>query len=217
MTLLDAPKFDAARERRKALILRISAAALLVLFVAWWLVAGRPIDWPWNWNHYLFGRAKVNAFLTAVEANDLAKAYGIWVNDKDWQQHLSAFNANPYDRFLASKGYAGKADSLDKNLAKRLAREYGEAVHDKDWQRQQTELNTYPFSRFQDDWSSTSPDNEYGAIKSHRIALAGRYGNGVLVAIFINGRKSDALDLAYDPSSGQLSFAPPGVNLYLGP
>jgi hypothetical protein len=168
MTLLDAPKFDAARDKRRQRILQISAGALLVLLVAWWLVAGRPVDWPWNWNHYLFGRAKVNSFLTAVEANDLAKAYGIWVNDKDWQQHT--------------------------------------AQH-----------SVYPFARFQDDWSSTSPDNEYGAIKSHQIVLAGRYGNGVLVAILINGRKSDALDLAYDPSTGQLSFSPPGVNLYLGP
>jgi hypothetical protein len=168
MTLLDAPKFDAARARRNALILQIGAGAIFVLLVAWWLVAGRPIDWPWNWNRYLFGRAKVNKFLTAVEANDLAKAYGIWVNDKDWQQH-----------------------------------------------RQQHSV--YPFDRFQGDWSSTSPDNEYGPIKSHKIVLAGRYGNGVLVAILINGRKTDALDLAYDPKSGQLSFSPPGVNLYLGP
>ena len=29
--------------------------------------------------------------------------------------------------------------------------------------------------------------------------------------------KSDALDLTYDPKTGQLSFAPPGVSLYLGP
>jgi len=168
MTLMDAPKFDAARDRRRQVILQISAGALLVLFIAWWLVAGRPVDWPWNWNHYMFGRAKVNSFLTAVEANDLAKAYGIWVNDEDWQQH-------------------------------------------------QAQHSVYPFTRFQDDWSSTSPDNEYGAIKSHKIVLAGHYGNGVLVAILINGRKSDALDLAYDPKTGQLSFSPPGVNLYLGP
>jgi hypothetical protein len=37
------------------------------------------------------------------------------------------------------------------------------------------------------------------------------------VAVLINGRKSDALDLTYDPKSGQLTFAPPGVSLYLGP
>ena len=166
MTLLDAPKFDEARERRKNLILQSAAGALLVLLVAWWLVDGRPIDWPWNWNGYLFGRIAVNNFLGAVESNDLARAYGIWTHDKNWQQHP--------------------------------------AQH-----------TTYPFARFQDDWSSTSPDNEYGAIKSHKIMEAGSYGNGVLVAILINGRKSDALDLEYDPRSSQLSFAPPGVELCL--
>jgi hypothetical protein len=168
MTLLDAPKFDPARERRNTIIVRASSAALFILIVVYWLVAGKPIDWPWNWDNYLLGRHKVNAFLTAVEANDLAKAYGIWINDKSWQQH---------------------------------PQQHG----------------VYPFSRFQGDWSSTSPDNEYGSIKSHQIVLAGHYGNGVLVAALINGRKSDALNLAYDAKSGQLSFSPPGTSLYLGP
>ncbi len=139
-----------------------------MLFVVWWLVASRPVDWPWNWDRYLFGRAKVNKFLSALEANNLPKAYGIWVHDRNWQQHPAQYSV-------------------------------------------------YPFSRFQDDWSATSPDNEYGAIRSHKIALAARYGNGLLVAVLINGRKSDALDLTYDPKTGQLSFAPPGVSLYLGP
>ncbi|MGB7265075.1 MAG: hypothetical protein WBC92_06150 [Terracidiphilus sp.] len=168
MTLLDAPKFDVARDRRNTMILRISAAALLVLFVVWWLVAGRPVDWPWNWNHYWFGRITVNRFMVALEANDLPKAYGVWVHDKDWQQHPQQYSV-------------------------------------------------YPFSRFQDDWGPTSPDNEYGPIHSHKVALVGRYGNGVLAAILINGRKSNALDLDYDPRTGQLSYAPPGVQLYLGP
>ena len=168
MTLLDAPQFNAARARRNTLILQIGSGALVVLLVAWWLAASRPVDWPWNWNHYLFGRIQVNKFLTAVEANDFARAYGIWVNDQNWQQHPQ-------------------------------------------------QHSVYPFARFEDDWSPTSPDNEYGAIKSHKIVLAGRYGNSVLVAILFNGRKTDALDLAYDPKTGQLSFSPPGVNLYLGP
>ena len=162
MSLLDAPQFDEAREKRKSLILRLASASVFLLVVAYWLVAGRPVDWPWNWHHYMMGRAKVNRFLSAIEANDMATAYGVWVNDRNWQQHPEKFGV-------------------------------------------------YPFARFQGDWSSTSPDNEYGAIKSHQIVLAGRYGDGVLVASLINGRKSDALNLAYDAKSGQLSFAPPGV------
>ncbi len=167
MTLMDAPQFDARRSQRNRRMAQMAAAAVVLLFVGWWLAAGRPVDWPWNWNRYLFGRASVNRFLSAVEANDLPRAYGIWVNDKGWQQHPGQFS--------------------------------------------------YPYARFQGDWSSTSPDNEYGAFRSHKIALAARYGNNLLVAVLINGRKSDALNLSYDPRDGTLSFAPPGVSLYLGP
>jgi hypothetical protein len=168
MTLLDAPKYDAAREQRRRVFLFSTAGFLVVLLIAWWLVAGRPIDWPWNWDNYLFARSTVNNFLTDIEKNDMAAAYGAWSHDKDWQQHP------------------------EKHA-------------------------TYPFSRFQEDWSATSPDNEYGAIQSHKIAEAGRYGNGVLVAVLINGRKSKALNLDYDPKTHTLDFAPPGVELYLGP
>jgi hypothetical protein len=167
MTLLDAPQFDAARSRRNVLILKCSLGAVAALLVAFWLIAGRPADWPWRWSRYLCGRATVNKFLTAVEANDLPKAYGVWVHDKNWQQHPQNFS--------------------------------------------------YPYARFIGDWSSTSPDNEYGAIHSHKIALAGHYGNGVLVASYINDRKSNALNLEYDSKTRQLSFAPPDVTLYLGP
>lgn len=168
MTLLDAPKFDEVRERRNRLILYSSVGLLLILFASWWLVAGRPVDWPWNWNNHLFGRATVNEFLTAVEKNDLPKAYGIWIHDKDWQKHPNQNGA-------------------------------------------------YPFGRFQGDWSSASPDNEYGNIQTHKIVAARMYGNVLLVAVLINGRKSGALNLDYDPKSHQLNFSPPGVELYLGP
>ena len=168
MTLMDAPGFDEARDRRKRLILSASATLVGVLFITWWLVAGRPVDFPWNWDTHLFGRAAINRFLTAVEKNDLKDAYGIWMHDPNWQQHPD-------------------------------------------------EYHTYPFSRFQDDWSSTSPDNDYGAIQSHKIAAARVYGNVLLVAVLINGRKSDALNLDYDPKTKTLNFSPPGVALYLGP
>ncbi len=166
MTLLDAPVFDEVRDRRRRVILAGSAGLLVVLFVSWWLVAGMPVDFPWNWNNHLFGRSAVDNFLTAVEKNDLPKAYGIWTHDVNWQQH-PAQNA------------------------------------------------TYPFSRFQQDWSSTSPDNEYGAIQTHKIVAARMYGNVLLVAVLINGRKSGALNLDYDPKSHTLNFSPPGVEIFL--
>ncbi|MGD0903934.1 MAG: hypothetical protein ABR924_13430 [Terracidiphilus sp.] len=167
MTLMDAPVFDEARERRRQRILFGSGGLLLALLIGWWLVAGRPVDLPWNWNSYLMGRSAANRFLTAVEQNDLPKAYGIWRHDQDWQHHAQ------------------------------------DAV--------------YPYSRFQDDWSSTSPANEYGAIQSHQMAAARMYGNVLLMAVLINGRKSKPLNLTYDPKTHTLSFAPDGVGLYLGP
>jgi hypothetical protein len=168
MTLLDAPKFDEARERRHQVVLYGAGGLLLALFLVWWLVAGRPVDWPWTWNSHLMGRSAVNGFLSAVEKNDLQTAYGIWTHDKDWQQHP-------------------------------------------------TQNGAYPFSRFQQDWSPASPDNEYGAIHTHKIAAARMYGNVLLVAVLINGRKSGALNLDYDPKTHALDFSPPGEELYLGP
>jgi hypothetical protein len=168
MTLLDAPVFDEKRDRRRRIALYSGGGLALVLFIGWWLVAGRPVDWPWNWNNHLIGRMTINHFLDAVEQNDMKKAYGIWVHDADWEQHL------------------------DKH-------------------------QVYPFSRFQGDWSSTSPDNTYGVIKSHQIVAARMYGNVLLAAVLINGRKSGALNLDYDPKDHTLSFSPEGVEIYLGP
>jgi hypothetical protein len=160
--------FDEARDHRRHLIFYGCGGLLLVLFVGWWLVAGRPVDWPWNWDNHLLGRMTVNRFLTAIEKNDLPTAYGIWLHDKNWQQH-------PKDS------------------------------------------GAYPFERFQQDWSSSSPANEYGAIQSHKVVAARMYGNVLLVAVLINGRKSGALNLDYDPQTHTLNFSPPGVELYLGP
>ena len=99
MTLLDAPVFDEAKDRRRTVILYSSLGTLFVLLITWWAVAGRPIDWPWRWNNHLFGRSAVNRFLTAVEQNDLNKAYGIWVHDPEWQQHLPQHSTYPFARF----------------------------------------------------------------------------------------------------------------------
>lgn len=168
MTLLDAPEFDEAKDRRQHLMLYSAAGLLCVLFIGWWLVAGRPVDYPWNWNSHLRGRIAANNFLTAVEKNDLPTAYGIWLHDPTWQQHPA------------------------KN-------------------------GPYTFDRFQQDWSSQSPDNEYGAIKSHRIVAATMHGNVLLMAVLVNGRKSKALNLVYDPKTHTLDFSPPDVEIYLGP
>ena len=168
MTLLDAPKFDEVRERRNRIIFSGSLGLVFILLVTWWLVAGRPVDWPWNWNASLFGRVTVNRFFQAIEKNDLETAYGIWMHDKGWQQHPAQHSG-------------------------------------------------YPFARFQKDWSPNSSDNDYGVIQTHRIAAASVRGNVLLVGIFINGRKSKAINLDYDPRDKTLNFSPEDVRFLEGP
>lgn len=168
MTLLDAPAFDEARERRRKVIFWSAAVLLVALVAGWWLAAGRPVDWPWNWNNFVRGKSTADRFLTAVERNDLPTAYGIWMNDKDWRQHP------------VPKG-------------------------------------GYSLGRFEQDWGARSPDNEYGSIESHKIVAARMYGNVLLMAIIINGQRTKALDLDYDPAMRTLNFSPPDVEIDLGP
>jgi len=99
MTLLDAPKFDSAHARRQQQLLWGGLGLLLVLFVGFWLVSGRPVDWPWNWMTHLRGRSTVNAFLTDVEKNDLPAAYGEWLHDPDWQKHPQQSGSYDFKRF----------------------------------------------------------------------------------------------------------------------
>ena len=168
MTLLDAPEFDYARDRRRRKTLISSAVALVVFLFSFWLAAGHPVDYPWYWNSHLWGRVTVNAFFKDIEKNDLGAAYGVWTHDKDWRQH--------------PERHAG-----------------------------------YAFDRFQKDWSPQSPDNEYGAIHSHRIAAATMHGNVLQVGIFVNGRKSKAINLDYDPKDHSLNFSPEDVQFLEGP
>jgi len=91
MTLLDAPAYDGthARGRRNLLI-----GALLFCGVA-----GMVIYLCWN----LPAEHRVNQFFTAVEARDFSKAFGIWNNDPDWQEHAQRYakDGYPYGRFVA--------------------------------------------------------------------------------------------------------------------
>ena len=168
MTLLDAPVYDEKRARRRRLFLTIAGSTLLVLFIGWWAVAGRPIDFPWHWNAHLFGRVTVNRFFSALEKDDMATAYGVWVHDKDWQQHKAQHSA-------------------------------------------------YTFERFQQDWSGSGAENDYGPIRSHRIAATHMRGNVLLVGIFVNDRKSKAINLDYDPGDKTLNFSPEDVRFLEGP
>lgn len=166
MTLLDAPRFDEVGDRRKRIIIVSAIATFTAAVILFWILAGYPIDWPWNWFAHLRGRNTVNTFLKDVEKNDMTDAYGVWLNDPHWQQHPD-------------------------------------------------KLGPYSYQRFLEDWSPTSSQNEYGAIKSHELAAARMSGNVLVMGVFINGKRSKPVFLEYDPKAHTLGFSP--VELYLGP
>lgn len=145
MTLLDAPSYNAARARRTRNLL-IGLAVLLVavgifLYVFW--------DWP--------EEHRVNQFFAAVQAQDFPKAFAIWNNDPNWQQHP--------DKYLK----AG-----------------------------------YPYGRFLVDWSKSG---EYGVITSHKILYAATFGNNVIMAVEVNGRKTP-LTLGVEHKTHVIGFTP---------
>jgi hypothetical protein len=104
MTLMDAPKFDAARSKRRARLINGILIGLVAFLVGMWFFTGRPIDYPWTWWTYWAGERDVNQFLQAVESKDLPRAYGIWRNDFDWRQHQEQYKTYPYERFQEDWG-----------------------------------------------------------------------------------------------------------------
>jgi hypothetical protein len=100
MTLMDAPKFDEAGARRnKGLaIAALVAALVLALLVAGWFLGMPHSLWNYPAEH------RVNAFFSAVESGDLAKAYGVWNNDANWQQHPQQYPNYTYGQFQVDWG-----------------------------------------------------------------------------------------------------------------
>ena len=76
----------------------------LVLLIGFWMLVGHPLDAPWTWWTYWSGERTTKTFLVAVERNEMTKAYGIWVNDPDWQHHPDQYKQYPYARFSEDWG-----------------------------------------------------------------------------------------------------------------
>jgi hypothetical protein len=89
MTLLNAPEYDARREDRKRNLL--IGSVVLVVVAALVAVAGFLMGHGWFFSN-LPVEHRVDVFLTTVEHGDYAKAYGMWNNDPNWQQHPQKYD-----------------------------------------------------------------------------------------------------------------------------
>ena len=96
MTLMDAKEYDPVRERRRKLRIFTAVSLVLVLgFLAWMFRF-----WP--------EERIVDRFFAALQQKQFEKAYGIWQNDPNWQQHQQQYSQYPYNEFYRDWGPGGE-------------------------------------------------------------------------------------------------------------
>jgi len=96
MTLLNAPEFDVKKETRNRNLLIGSGVLIVVLVLL--AFAGFLLGHGWFFIN-LAAEHKVDTLLTAVQDKDYSKAYGIFYNDPNWQQHPDKYKDYPLQRF----------------------------------------------------------------------------------------------------------------------
>jgi len=96
MTLLNAPEFNVQKETRKRNLLVGSGVLITTLVLL--TVAGYLLGHGWLFIN-LPVEHRVDTFLSALQAKDYSRAYGIFYNDKDWQQHPDKYKDYPLQRF----------------------------------------------------------------------------------------------------------------------
>jgi hypothetical protein len=122
MTLLNAPEFDEKKENRKRNILVGSGVTIAAIAII--TVAGFLLGHGWFFIN-LPAEHKVNVFLGAVQGGDYSKAYGIFYNDPEWQQHPDRYKDYPLQRFTedfsTASDWKGPITSYHVDFSKRDA------------------------------------------------------------------------------------------------
>ncbi len=96
MTLIDAPAFDERRANRNRALLLGTGILLTVLVML--TVLGYLLGHGWLFSN-IPTEHRVSNFYTALEQKDYAKAYGIYMNDPNWQQRPQQYARYPLARF----------------------------------------------------------------------------------------------------------------------
>jgi hypothetical protein len=104
MSLMEAVPYDEKKEaRKKQLWIGALVAVVLVIAIAF---SGFFMGHGWFFSN-LPAEMRVNTFLKTVEAQNFQKAYGIWMDDDDWQQHPQKFDYS-FQRF--TEDWSTKSD-----------------------------------------------------------------------------------------------------------
>lgn len=96
MSLMDAPQYNAKHEEtKKRVLVGVGIVIAIVIVVAF---AGIITGHGWAFSN-LRAEHRINDFLGALEQKDYAKAYGIYVNDDDWQKNADKYKSYSLQRF----------------------------------------------------------------------------------------------------------------------
>lgn len=97
MTLLNAPTYDERKERLKKNLLIGSGVTFVLLVLL--TFGGYMLGHGWLFSN-LPAEHKVDRFFYALEAKDYGKAYAIYTNDADYQQHSAQHKDYTLPRFI---------------------------------------------------------------------------------------------------------------------
>jgi hypothetical protein len=96
MTLFEAQPYDASSARKKRNLIIALAFVLILIGLVWWQLR----FWP--------EERIVDSFFDALQQQDYPHAYGIWMNDPNWQQHPVQYSRYSYDDFMKDWGKGGE-------------------------------------------------------------------------------------------------------------
>ena len=96
MTLLDAREYDPSRDRRRRIrVITIVAVLLLILGVVWYYH-----NWP--------EEHVADQFFQALQDKNYEAAYGTWMHDPGWRQHIAKYSQYPFNEFYRDWGPGGE-------------------------------------------------------------------------------------------------------------
>jgi hypothetical protein len=96
MTLLDATEYDPARDRRRKIrVITIASLFILIGFFAWYFH-----NWP--------EERVADKFFQALQDRKYEEAFGIWLHDPAWQQHIKKNSQYAYTDFYRDWGPGGE-------------------------------------------------------------------------------------------------------------
>jgi len=96
MTLLDAPQYDPASIRRRRVQISVAVVVILVIAALGWLYR----NWP--------EEHSVDKFFAALQNKEYEAAYGIYLHDPEWRQHMQKYSQYTYADFYRDWGPGGE-------------------------------------------------------------------------------------------------------------